>query len=292
MKITIFTPTYIRGYRLPILYNSLKRQTSKDFIWLIIDDGSTDNTYLLVQEWIQKNEIKIEYFRQENQGKSQAHNKGVEFTKTELFTCVDSDDYLDDYTVEELIKIWKKKENDGIIGILAFKGQHNGKSLTTIKNRNIKSTTLKAAYSNLGLKGDTMLIYNTEILSKYSFPKFKNEKFVPEAYLYDLLDKDGKLLLLRKTLYYCEYLEDGYTKNIAKLLVDNPNGYITFVNQRLLDDSKFIDKLKNTIRYTAMCMASEKNKYVREAVYPLITILTWPLGYLFYKKRYKSITKR
>jgi len=289
IKITIFTPTYNRAYILSKLYDSLKKQTCKNFIWLIIDDGSTDETQSLVEQWINEGKVEIEYYRQKNQGKSMAHNKGVNLTNTDLFTCVDSDDYLKDSAVEEILTKWDEEQQSNYIGILAYKGYPNGKSLTLMKNEIIESTTLKFAYSKLGLRGDTMLIFKTNIISKYEFPRFPGEKFVPEAYLYDLLDQEGELLLLHKVLYYCEYLDDGYTKNMARLLSKNPKGYLAFIKQRLTFDVNLKDRILNTVRYTAMCLGSKEEKIIVNSIYPLITILSFPLGYIFYLKRYKGV---
>lgn len=289
MSITIFTPTYNRAYILENLYNSLKLQTCKSFTWLIVDDGSTDNTSELVNKWIKENIIEIQYYKQSNQGKSMAHNQGVLLTQTELFTCVDSDDFLSENAVEIILKKWKSiKNNNDIIGILAFKGRMDGTSVTTLKS-NIKLSKLAEAYRKHGLRGDTMLIYRTNIISKYKFPNFENEKFVPEAYLYDCLDQEGVLYILSEILYYCEYLEDGYTKNIARLLLNNPKGYLAYINQRLVNDKNISEKIKNTIRYTAISIATKQDNYIKNSVYPVLTFITWPLAAIFYWKRYKSI---
>ena len=89
MKLTIFTPTYNRAQTLPRLYDSLKRQTNKNFVWLIVDDGSEDNTKSLVDAWTEEKLMEIKYIYQQNSGKMQAHNCGVDNTETELFLCVD-----------------------------------------------------------------------------------------------------------------------------------------------------------------------------------------------------------
>lgn len=285
-KITIFTPTYNRAHTLPNLYSSLKAQTIKNFIWLIVDDGSQDSTNSLIKSWIEENSIKIEYYQQENYGKSMAHNKGVELTKTELFTCVDSDDFLISTAIEDITKHWDHRENLTVVGILTYKGLVNGKSITAMENTYIKSTTLKNAYSKLGLVGDTMLVFRTDILSKYKFPYYQGEKFVPEAYLYDLIDQDGELLIFPHILYICEYLDDGYTNNMAKLLSENPKGYIAFIKKRLTIDTSFNDIILDTIRYTAMCIFSNENKYIANSIYPVLTFITYPLGYLLYFRRY------
>lgn len=290
-KITIFTPTYNRAHTLTRLYDSLKTQTIKNFIWLIVDDGSQDYTSSLINSWIKENPFKIEYHKQDNFGKSRAHNKGVELTKTELFTCVDSDDFLMSTAIEDILMHWDSRDKLNAVGILAYKGLVNGKGITVMQNNHIKSTTLKNAYSKLGLKGDTMLVFRTDILSKYQFPKYQGEKFVPEAFLYDLVDQDGELLILPNILYVCEYLDDGYTNNIAKLLSENPKGYIAYINNRLRLDTSLKDRITDTIRYTAMCILSNQNKYISDSIYPLITFITYPLGYFMYFKRYKKFEK-
>lgn len=295
--ITVFTPTYNRGKELKRLYESLVNQSNQSFVWLVVDDGSTDNTEELVKEWMQEKLIEIEYCKQENKGKSMAHNKGVELTKTELFTCVDSDDYLIKDAIEEIADCWKYATRENV-GILAFKGEKE-KAITTLGVRPIGgnghvNSTLKNAYSHLKLQGDTMLIFKSEVVKKYSFPYFKREKFVPEAYLYDLIDQNGKLMILEKVLYICEYLEDGYTQNMANLLKRNHKGYEAYIRQRLRLDTEIKDKFLDTIRYIAiMLVDKEKNKkIVRGSEYPILTIIAYPLGVLFYCKRYKNVGER
>jgi glycosyltransferase involved in cell wall biosynthesis len=288
-EITIFTPTYNRGYILPNLYNSLIRQTNKNFIWLIVDDGSADNTELLVQHWINEDEIKIEYYKQENKGKSMAHNKGVCLTKTELFTCVDSDDFLSADAIETILKIWNTKKSETTTGVLAYKGYSNGEIITEINDKTCIKTTLKNAYAIHGLVGDTMLIFRTDVILKFEFPYFDEEKFVPEAYLYDKIDNEGELLILRKVLYYCEYLKDGYTNNMAKLLKNNPKGYIAYISLRLKADKKVKEKFLDSIRYIAMCTVAGEKNVIEKSSCPLITLIAYPFGLLFYLLRYREI---
>lgn len=216
--LTIFTPTYNRAYILPKLYNSLCRQTSKEFEWIVVDDGSTDNTENLIMNWINENRIKIRYIKQKNSGKPIAHNRGVSETKGDLFVCVDSDDYLIDTAVEEVVNIGKKIKDTPLVGILTFRGYPNGKPLTILKNNKVKRSTLRDAYKKYGLHGDTMLIYKTDVIKKFHFVVADGEKFIPETYLYNQMDDVGKMYIYRKALYMCKYLQDGLTANVAKNL--------------------------------------------------------------------------
>ena len=289
-KLTIFTPTYNRDKLLPRLYESLINQTCKDFVWLIVDDGSNDGTKTLIDNYISKNLIEIRYFYQKNQGKSWAHNYGVQLSDTELFTCVDSDDWLAEDAVESILNSWKFEKNmdDDIIGILVFRGHKDGKAITFIQNKKIERAILRDSYQRYGLTGDTMLIYQSSVIKKYSFPKFINEKFVPENYLYDQLDTQGKMVIIRKVLYYCEYLENGYTNNMTKLLADNPHGYLAYIEQRLKLDERLIDRYKDTARYIAMAKYVSEKRIIRNSYYKVIAFFAYPLGIVLFKKKYKK----
>lgn len=286
--LTIFTPTYNRGYTLGRLYVSLQRQINKAFRWLIIDDGSTDNTADLVNNWQREGIIDICYYYQENAGKSEAHNVGVKLTKTVLFACVDSDDYLTDDAVETIINVWRKKTTSECIGILGYRRGRN-EILTKFDNDCVEYDTLRGFYDK-GMTGDTFLIYRTDIIKKYKFPQFKGEKFVPEAYLYDLLDSEGKLYILRKAVYVCEYLPDGYTRNMRRIIKKNPRGYMAYINQRIKLDKSFSSKCKDIVRYIAVskCYFPKAGNVIANSICVWLTVMLYPVGAYYYKKLYKS----
>lgn len=263
-EITIFTPTYNRITTLGKLYDSLINQSDKRFEWLIVDDGSTDETQENVSNWIKDGLIEIRYFYQENRGKSYAHNVGVMNTKTELFVCVDSDDFLTINAVKDILEIKNDPIYNDIIGILSFKISVNNKPITVFERRDISITTLYDAYNKFGLNGDTMLVYKTDIIKMFYFPEFKYEKFVPEAYLYDKLDQVGKLYILRKYIYVCEYRDDGYTRNISNLLLNNPNGYILYLVNRINIDKYKLKKIVNIIKLVCFLIASNNLRMIRE----------------------------
>lgn len=287
--ITIFTPTYNRAALLKRLYQSLQQQTGQEFTWLIVDDGSTDNTRETVEQWKKESRIEIQYIWQENQGKSQAHNIGVEYTKTELFTCVDSDDQLTPNAVETILKCWNQITDSGIIGILAQKCTKDGTCLTGCDKNKQMCGTLKKLYDTKVVTGDAMLIYRSDIIKRYQFPKLGKEKFVPEAYLYDLLDQEGTLCVINDKLYVAEYQENGYSNNMARLIVNNSQGYIAYIRQRLGFDTSIKEKIEDSVRYTAICMAVREKKIISKAPYKTFALLSYPLGYLFYIRRYKKL---
>ena len=284
-KITVFTPTYNRGSKLPVLYKSLVDQSCQDFIWLIVDDGSTDETETIVNKWLSDGEIEIEYIKQENKGKSFAHNVGVENTFTELFVCVDSDDYLDKFAIECVLKHWETRI-DGDIGILAKRSVTCQKK--ELDNQSIH-TTLRDASKKYGIYGDTMLVYKTNIIQKYKFPSFKNEKFVPENYLYDLLDRDGTLYYLNKVLYYGSYCDDGYTRNMAKTIKHNSTGYLAYITQRISLDHSLFDRYTDLIRYVAINLARRDYRFLFKSGHPLLCFFAIPTGFALYWSRYKDV---
>lgn len=290
--ITVFTPTYNRIKTLQKLYKSLCQQTNKCFCWLIVDDGSTDDTAKYVKNWINENKVEIRYIYQENMGKAMAHNRGVEETTTELFTCVDSDDYLTDDAVETILKT-DINENKYIGIVLKRTGLF--KEITKW-NRSLQSATLFDAYHYYDLIGDTMLVYKTEIIRKYSFPYFKNNKFFPEAYLYDKLDQEGQLKFVDKKIYICEYLQDGYTLNMRKIIACNPKGYEAFIIQRLnlIQYKRSKDLIFDTIRYVSISFVLGKSS--KEIIYTsnnkLITLLCLIPGFIFFLINYKKYMLR
>jgi glycosyltransferase involved in cell wall biosynthesis len=118
MKLTIFTPTHNRATLLPRLYESLKKQTDKNFEWLIIDDGSNDDTPQVVSRFTAENAIEIRYYFQKNHGKHTAINNGVSKTENPAFFIVDSDDMLSENAVAVIREKFEKiKDNDEIAGI-------------------------------------------------------------------------------------------------------------------------------------------------------------------------------
>ena len=290
--ISIFTPTYNRAYTLPKLYSSLCRQTSNDFEWIVVDDGSTDNTKELVENWIDEGKINIKYIYQQNAGKPAAHNRGVAEAKGDLFVCVDSDDYLVPDAIKCILNCIKEiQSKQNLVGILAFRMHADNTPITRLTDNSVKTCTLSGAYKRHGLSGDTMLIFKTDVVRKFEFPVVAGEKFIPEGYLYNKIDKIGKLLILRKCLYVCEYLDDGYTKNVSKLIFNNHKSYVIHINARLKEMDKGIDKLFDSIRYDSVMIAHKQKGIIANAVYPVLAFCGLLPALIIAYKRYGEFMK-
>ncbi len=287
--VTIFTPTYNRAYILSRVYESLLKQTNKNFEWIIVDDGSKDNTEELVKKWIEEKKIQIRYFKQTNQGKMMAHNKGVKEAKGELFVCVDSDDYLINEAVEIIERKWKnEKLVKNCVGLIGTKIFENGNTVGgTNMPKNIEYTTLQKLYLKYKFKGDTTLVFRTNIIKKYEFPKIEGEKFIPEGYIYDQIDQEGELAIIQEGICVCEYLEDGYTANSAKMIRDNPKGYILVAEQKLKFAKGIKQKLKMCAKIVLGNWLAKQKGYIKKSSHKILMILSIPLAYYVYLKKYK-----
>lgn len=247
--ITVFTPTYNRGYTLEKLYNSLKAQTYRDFEWLVTDDGSTDNTRQLFENWAKAdNGFAIRYYYTENGGKHRAINKAAELAEGKLFFIADSDDYLTDDALER-IKYWESTISDkkDFAGVAGLRGHENGKMIgTTFKPEYVDATSLERKKHNI--KGDKAEVFYTDILKKYKFPEFEGEKFVTECVVWNAIADGGyKLRWFNEIIYLCEYLPDGLTKNIESITFSNPKGHLYYINTHLkFRQVSITDKLRMT----------------------------------------------
>lgn len=235
MRITVFTPTFNRAYIIENLYHSLQRQKFNDFEWIVIDDGSTDNTPQLMEKLSkEKNGFPIRYIQTENGGKHRAINKGVEIASGELFFIVDSDDYLEDDALET-IDLMEKSLNGvhdikfaGICGLRGFdKSTMNG---TTFKGQYLDITSLELG--KYGITGDKAEVFYTRIMKEYPFPVFDGENFLTEAVVWDrIAAADYKLRYFNKIMIIGNYLSDGLSNAGEKLFIDNPKGYGLYLSQ-------------------------------------------------------------
>ena len=282
--LTVFTPSYNRAYTLHKCYESLLRQTSKDFTWLIIDDGSSDNTKELVDSWINENKIEINYIYQENQGMHGAHNTAYKNIKTELNVCIDSDDYMPDDAVKKIISFWNKNKRSDLAGIMALDAYTDGKVIGDKFPNELKESTYFDIYNKYGLKGDKKLIYRSELTIQYPYPIFEGEKYVSLAYKYAKLDSKYKLALMNEVVCNVEYMEDGSSLNMLKQYRRNPKGFafIRIDNMKNPNASlKF--KFKECIHYVSSSFISKNKNYLRETPCKILTILAIPVGYVLYR---------
>lgn len=248
--LTIFTPTYNRGYIIGNLYQSLLAQTNSDFCWMIVDDGSTDNTRLLVDKFISEGRLEITYIWQENGGKQRAHNTGVNHCQSELFFCVDSDDTLVPTAVEDVLELWSRRRDEpSIAGIIAMRGRNQTEPMGTWFPEKLETTTIWNLNYKLHHRGDTALIYRTDILREFPYVVAPDEKFIGEGYVYHKIDQHYQLAVLHKIIWICEYLPDGYTAHVRQITRENPKGYMRLKRDYIDYADTFLLKVKESALY-------------------------------------------
>lgn len=250
MKITVFTPTYNRGYLLDKLYKSLIVQTNKDFEWFIVDDGSTDNTRDIVKTFIDDNKIQIRYLYQENGGKHRAINKGLDNVNSELFFIVDSDDILISSAIEIILEKFKTIEGSIEFAGIGFNRGYSEREMigNTFSSYYIDCTNLERGKNNI--LGDKSEIYITEILRKIKFPEIEGENFMSEVVLWNEIARQGyKLRWFNEIIYICNYLEDGLTINRNSIYKKNPIAHKMMVREFLQIDVSIKSKIMEIYNY-------------------------------------------
>ncbi|NNU77313.1 glycosyltransferase family 2 protein [Clostridium estertheticum] len=285
-KISVFTPTYNRAFILESLYKSLVNQKYSDFNWIIVDDGSTDNTQHLVDKWINEKRVKIIYKKQNNQGKHVAINRGVNLCDSELFFIVDSDDFISEDSLEKIVTFWDGNKNGDLIsGIIALKKYYKkNKIVGTELPKGLLTATLTELYEKYNVTGDKVVIYRTDILKKFPFPTFKGELFLLESIVFKKIDCVYKMLLLNEPIYFCEYLEDGLSQDFRKLYRENPRGFLESFNMNLEESNILKNKIKSAAHLINLSLYLKDFKYVKKFSSKWFMIPAFPLALYLYIK--------
>lgn len=267
-RITVFTPTYNRAYIIGNLYESLKRQTFADFEWLVVDDGSSDNTEELLKEWV-KNEtrFKIRYYKKTNGGKHTAINKGLDLAEGVLFFTVDSDDYLTDDALEKIDK-WERSlpEDKKYCGVAGNLGTSPNDTPNTLFESEFLDCTALSRYSFID--GERALAFYTDIHRKYMYPTFDGEKFMTEAVVWNRMANDGyQIRFYNDIIWIFEYLEDGLTKAGSSVFVNNPMGYGLWLREKAKFEKKsWLYKLKMIYTYTNDLSKIHTSKVIAKSI--------------------------
>lgn len=280
-SLTVFTPSFNRAHLLPRIYESLKIQTCQDFIWLIIDDGSADDTRQVVSAFIAENKVEIQYIEQENQGMHGAHNTAYENINTPLNTCIDSDDFMPIDAVEKILDKWKsvadKEKYSGLVGLDAdLDGNLIGSQFTT------DTTTLEDFYLKGGT-GDKKLVYRTAVMQKYpAYPLFPGEKYVGLGYKYLLADQDFELVTLNEILVLVDYQQGGSSNNMFRQYYKNPRGFAFIRKQGMVLSKSPMKRFKDAIHYVSSSLLSRNSNFITESPRRFLTVLAFPLGFVLY----------
>ncbi len=258
MRITVFTPTYNRAYIIENLYRSLQRQTFRDFEWLIVDDGSSDNTEEVIASWQNEgNDFPIRYFKKENGGKCRAINYGVDRAEGELFFNVDSDDYLLDDALEKIDRWERELPKDGkFCGVVGNLGTSPTETPNTPWPEPYRDASLLERYADAcahPIDGERAWVFYTEIQKKYKYPEFEGENFITPAVTWNRMAHDGYLVrIFDDIIWVYEYQPDGLTASGNKRFLNRPQGHGLWLREK----AEFLnDPLKKKMRmwYSFYC---------------------------------------
>ncbi len=279
--ITVFTPTYNRAWLLHRVYESLVRQTNQQFKWLVIDDGSTDETQAVVEAFVQENRIEITYVYKENGGLHSGYNAAIARLDTELSICIDSDDWLPDDAIERILKVWNERKADDIAGLIGLDYTANGELIgdRLPDGANINPIDLLASKTN---RGDKKYVVRTDCYKKVApMPEFAGEKNFNPHYMILKLSADYRFVAVDAPLCIVDYQPDGMTANQFKQYVNSPRSYAEL--RRVIMGLPHVPAgylLKTTIHYCSSSQISHNRNYIRESPKPLLTALCTPLGRL------------
>ncbi|KXH84672.1 glycosyltransferase family 2 protein [Chryseobacterium kwangjuense] len=279
-SMTVFTPTFNREKTLGRLYDSLCRQTSSDFKWIIVDDGSGDGTSVQVEKWMAEKKIEIQYYYQKNKGKLAAQILALNYIDTELFTCIDSDDYMPDDAVEKILKFWKANKKSSSAGIIGLDAYEDG-AVAGGKLPAVKESTYSDLVDHYKIKGDKKYIFDTEVYKKYlPYPYFEDEIFHEVSWIFTLIDQDYKFLLSDEIYCIIEYQQDGLSNGLYKRYKTSPKSFLEYrrIKMKYGINNKIV--LKNSIHYISSSLFAKKWNFFKDSPNKLYTFIAIPFGIL------------
>lgn len=282
--LTIITCTYNRGIFLPRIFKCLESQSNFSFHWLIIDDGSTDNTENIVNSF-KSNKFEINYHKKKNGGKHTAINYAIPFLKGKLVLFLDSDDYLTKDAVEIITSDWKKYSNDkDIAGISYIKTTPHGRNLSKNPPKEFYCSDYISYRVNQSIHGDQCEVIRADLLQKYPFPIFPDEKFLSESWLWFRIAEDYKMMYRSKSIYMAEYLSGGLTKSGKSLILNNPIGGMMIYKMFFQPNISINARIRKTILFDVCLLCSKKNYFqnIFSSNNVLLCISMLPIAFIFY----------
>ena len=282
VPLTVFTPAYNRADLLPRCFESMKRQSSKDFIWMIIDDGSTDTTRSLVEGWMQEQlDFQIVYYYKENGGLHTAYNEAIAHIETELCVCIDSDDFMPDNAVGRILDFWQAHGSDQVAGIVGLdydlEGNVIGDPLPNQKTINLIDL-LVGRYPIVN--GDRTNVIRTELYKKYAPMKvFPGEKNFNPHYMHLQISQEYDFLVFNENLRFVDYQPGGMSASMWKQYRNSPRSfaetrklYLSFPNTGL----KF--RFRQCIQYVSSCILARNRRFLAESPAKGMTLPAIPFG--------------
>lgn len=294
MKISILTATYNRANLLSKLYKSITKNLGDNIEveWLIMDDGSTDETKKVVDKVIKENKLKIKYFFQENQGKMEAINNLIQRAQGDLIIECDSDDYFTNNAFTIIKNEFEKNENkmQDYYALCFLKYDQTGKNMGNNFSKEISK--MFDLYFKEGENGEKALVFNSQIRKQYKYELEKGERFITEARMFHKMDEKYNIICINEPIMICEYQNEGYTKNINKQFTENPYGYFEYFKEILQKDmkgvifNKRLYAIKHYILFATLTNRKNIVKQVKGKLNKMLIMLLYIPGKLATKKRF------
>lgn len=297
VPLTVFTPAYNRADLLGRCFQSMKRQTTKNFIWMIVDDGSTDNTRSIVAQWLSEPlDFELQYYYKENGGLHTAYNEAIAHIETELCVCIDSDDFMPHDAVEKILKFWQKKGSTKVAGIVGLDYDLNG---NVIGDPLPEQETINLIDLLIGKypihNGDRTNVIRTELYKKYAPMKvFPGEKNFNPHYMHLQISQEFDFLVLNENLRFVDYQPTGMSASMLWQYANSPNSFAEIRKLYLsFPDTSFWFRLKHSIHLVSSCiLAGNWTRAVRETHRKLEAIVAIPGGWLLAQYVRHTVNKR
>ena len=280
--LTVFTCTYNRVHTIERTYESLCRQTSKDFIWLVVDDGSTDNTGEIVKQWQKaNNNFEIQYAYKENGGLHTGYNKAIELMDTELCVCIDSDDWMPVDAVDVIIKAWEKADNKDIAGIVGLdydpENRPIGGLLPTIHQCHIYDLDFQYYH-----RGDKKIVIRVDLFKQVApQPTYNEEKNFNPMLMISRIDLKYEWLIINENLCFVDYQPDGMAKGIFRQYLNSPNSFAALrIENFKFPNTTLIYKIKQYIHLGSSACIAHNFSWLKKTPNVLLAYTFLPFGYV------------
>ena len=281
MKLTVFTPLYNRAHLLSRIFESLCKQTYKDFEWVIVDDGSSDNSKEVIDHIKKSKDVfPIHYLYQQNGGKHRAINRGVKEAKGELFLILDSDDSLPPIAIETISRYYQQIIDDvSFGGVAGFMAHHNGTIIGKCSTKGVVDANSLDYRYQYGAIGDMCEVFKTSVLKEFPFPEIECEKFVPEVLVWNRIAQRYKLRWFQEVIYYRDYLEGGLTDKIIKIRMKSPIASTTCYQELCSFNVPTKVKIRSAINYWRFRFCDSPHHFPKLSIK---WIWTMPLGWIMH----------
>lgn len=283
--LTVFTPSYNRAHTLGRLFESLKRQSSTGFEWILVDDGSTDHTQEMVEDWKKEGiPFPFLYIKKENGGMHTGYNTAIEHMNGTLAVCIDSDDYMPDDAVERILRCWKERGSDRYAGIIGLDYDLRGKLIGRMLPDMESISFIDMSIGKYGpYFGDKKFVVRADLYREVAPMKvFPGEKYFNPSYMFLEISRKYEYLVLNECICLVEYQPDGMGANMYRQYKNSPNSFLEIRKQFFsFGRSPLKKEMRNGIHFVSSALLAHRYwKELRASDRKPLLLLCTPGGML------------